>query len=345
LNLLADLAALIATSGLTLFLLRYLHGAERDWMPWTAAIGGILVGIVARRAARAAWPDVPAVLARPVTAGVLAIGSVLIALASLAGAPASIWLLVGGRAATLAAAAAILALALAALAASHRRYATEVAAHRAREAALAEAALAAQLRALQAQMQPHFLFNTLNTLAELVHAEPARAEGLIGDLAHLLRHSLRSAAAARVPLREEWETVERALRIERARFGDRLAVELVLDPAAADVPIPGLVLQPLVENAVRHAIAPSPSGGRLRVLASLADGALALVVEDDGPGIPDEVRRSLEAGDGSPSGGCGGAGGALANVRRRLDRLGALRIGRSEWGGARVEVLLPQEGR
>lgn len=346
-RLMVDLAAFICTSGATALLCRYLHGAERGWMPWAAGAGGLLVGVIARRAALSAWPEVPPVLARPMVAGVLAIGAVLVALATLGGFASSYWLLVGGRALTLAAIAALLALFLAALAASHRRYADEVSALRAREAMLAEAALAARLSALQARMQPHFLFNALNTLAELVHEDPARAEELVGDLAHLLRHSLRASAEERVPLAQEWETTERALRIERARFGERLAAELSLDPAAAAVPVPGLVLQPLVENAVRHAIAPRPGGGRVRVSASVAKSELRLAVEDDGPGIPPEVAAAIARGDPAPAGGSGGAGGALANIRARLALSaggGTLRIGSSPLGGARVEVVLPVSG-
>jgi len=339
-----DLCAFLATGGATLLLCRYLHGAGSGWMPWAAAAGGLLAGVVVRRAALAAWPDVPAVLARPVIAGVLAIGAMLVALATLGGFAPSYWLLVGGRALTLAAVAALLAVALAALAASHRRYASEVSAHRAREAELAEAAAAARLSELRARMQPHFLFNALNTLAELVHEDPARAEEFVEDLAHLLRHALRASSEECVPLAKECEVIERTLRIERARFGERLGTELSLDPNASVRAVPGLLLQPLVENAVRHAIATRPEGGRVRVTTALAGGALVLAVEDDGPGIPAEVVAALERGQGAPGGGSGGAGGALANIRARLSLSrggGTLRFGRSALGGARVEVILP----
>lgn len=344
---LPDLVSFSGTALTCLLLLRYLHAPDRGWMFVTAEVGGGLVGVVARRAALRTWPNVPAILSRPVIVGVLGIGAILVALASLGGDRPEYWILVGSRALTLATVAALLAVALATLAMSHRRYAAVVEEHRRREAELEKAALAARLRALQAQMHPHFLFNTLNTLAELVHEDSARAEELIGDLAHLLRHSLRTSTEDRVPLRQEWETIERTLRIERARFGDRLTVELELDPAAAEVPIPGLVLQPLVENAVRHAIAPRPEGGRVRIEAMLRNGVLTVVVEDDGPGIPEEVIRALDAGESTPRGGSGGAGGALASVRQRLKGMtgggGTLEIGRSESGGARLEVTIPRE--
>ena len=342
-----DIAAALLATAAALLLLRYLHDPSAGWMPATAFVGGVLVGVAGRRALLSWWREVPSFLRTPALVGALAVGVLLVTLASLGGYRPEYWLLVGGRALTLAVVAAVLVLGLAALALSHRRYAAAIEAHRVREAELAEAAVAARLRALQAQMNPHFLFNTLNALSELVHDDPTEAEARIGDLAHLLRYSLQSSAEGWVPLRREWEAIERTLRIERARFGDRLTVELDLAPEAADAPIPGLLLQPLVENAVRYAIAPRPEGGRVAVVARLEGEALHLVVEDDGPGLPPEVVRSLESGGRVPSGGSGGAGGALRNVRQRLSLAcpgrGTFRASDGPDGGTRIEVTIARE--
>jgi two-component system LytT family sensor kinase len=252
-------------------------------------------------------------------------------------------------------AAAFIGVGLVALTYTHARMAREIEQARAREAELRERALRAQLSALQAQINPHFLFNALNALAELTHEDPHVAERLVGDLAYLLRYSLRSSALGTVPLSQELEAVERYLRVERARFGERLRVETRVDPSVLDTLVPGLVLQPLVENAVVHGVAPRAAGGALRVEVSRADGGVLIAVEDDGPGVASDVRRrlaSVEAGSGPPRAGgevgTGGAGGGLANVQQRV----ALAYrGRARFavtggarGGARVELWLPSGG-
>jgi LytS/YehU family sensor histidine kinase len=238
---------------------------------------------------------------------------------------------------------------------THARMRREVEEHRVREAALRETALRAQLKALQAQINPHFLFNALNALAELAHDDPDGAEELIGDLSFLLRYSLRSSAVETVPLAQELEAVERYLRIERARLGGRLRVEQSVDKSVAQTPIPGLILQPLVENAVQHAVAPRPEGGRVRIEVSNEAAGVRIVVEDDGPGLPDAVRAQLGgfaavaalAGiEAAIDAGTAGAGGGLANVQKRLalSYRGAARmgVGDSSLGGARIDVLVPR---
>jgi len=110
----------------------------------------------------------------------------------------------------------------------------------------------AELRALKAQINPHFLFNTLNTIASLIHADPAQAEATVERLAEMFRYLLAGSERGLVPLEEELAFVDRYLEIERARFGERLRVIREIAPEALDVPVPGLILQPLVENAVRR---------------------------------------------------------------------------------------------
>jgi len=224
-----------------------------------------------------------------------------------------------------------------------------------RESILRETALRAQLKALQAQINPHFLFNALNALAELTHDDPDRAEELIEDLSFLLRYSLRSSAVETVPLSQELEAVERYLRIERARLGDRLVVEQRVDAGVAQTHVPGLILQPIVENAVQHAVAVRPEGGRVVIEVHHREGGLCIVVEDDGPGLPEEVHEQLGgfaavaalAGvERAVDAGTAGAGGGLGNVQKRLalSYRGAARMSflRSAEGGARIEIEVPR---
>ena len=145
----------------------------------------------------------------------------------------------------------------------------------------------AELHLLRTQLNPHFVLNTLHALLGLVRREPAVAEAAIERLGELLRFglSVTQRGVDRVTLREEWAFVTSYLGVEQVRLGDRLRFELALDPSALDVPIPPFALQPLVENAVTHAIAPRASGGRLYVSARRTEGRLHLEVRDDGPGI------------------------------------------------------------
>ena len=219
----------------------------------------------------------------------------------------------------------LLAGSLVALIYTHGRMAAEIEAREARLAALREAALQAQLRALQAQINPHFLFNALNILAELTHQDPDATERLVTDLAWLLRYTLKSSAEGRVPLRQELEAIERYLRIEQARLGARLVVDIDVEPALLDLEIPGLVLQPLVENAVKYAAATTSSQAVVSVEGERDGDQLVLRVSDNGPGLPPEVAARLVrsavpsiARAGPAGAGTGGAGGGLANVQQRL---------------------------
>ena len=129
---------------------------------------------------------------------------------------------------------------------------------------IAPAATQARLAELQARIRPHFLFNTLNSAIALVRAEPARAESLLEDLSDLFRHALAEQSDA-VTLAQEIELAERYLAIEQVRFGHRLKVEWELDDGVDHALLPPLLLQPLVENAVKHGVEPDPQGGRLRI--------------------------------------------------------------------------------
>jgi signal transduction histidine kinase len=179
---------------------------------------------------------------------------------------------------------------------------------RLREARLREQAALAELAALQARINPHFFFNTLNTISSLVEEDPRRAGDIVTTLAELFRYTFRAAESRPVRLEEELEFVRRYLTIEQARFGERLRVVSDVSPAALQVPVPGLLLQPLVENAVGHGVATLRRGGTVRIAARVESDALVVEVSDDGRGLPphgDPIRP----------------GHGLDNVRQRLATL------------------------
>jgi signal transduction histidine kinase len=214
---------------------------------------------------------------------------------------------------------------------------------RAREAAEARAALAqAELRALRAQVQPHFLFNTLNSIAALIPIDPSAAEEMTTRLSELFRHGLSASERETTSLKDELSFELAYLDIERARFGGRLKVETLVEPGLESVPVPSLLLQPVVENAVRHAISPRESGGTVRLTARRAGNALVLAVEDDGPGMsPEAASAALGEGTARTP---GGRGFGLFALRERLRASGlerALAIERPQSGGTRVVVTLP----
>jgi len=144
----------------------------------------------------------------------------------------------------------------------------------------------AELRNLRLQLQPHFLFNALNTISSTMYDDPRSADRMIGQLSQLLRLSLRTSHAQEVPLREELEVLGCYLGLMTARFGSRLHVDVVAMPEVLDALVPSLLLQPLVENAIRHGNASHASGGSIEVRVERAGAMLRLSVTDDGPGAP-----------------------------------------------------------
>lgn len=165
----------------------------------------------------------------------------------------------------------------------------------------------AQLQALRMQLHPHFLFNTLNAISTLVHKDPEVADQMIARLSDLLRLTLANTGVQEVPLAEELDFLQRYLDIERLRFADRLEVRMEIAPETLDARTPYLILQPLVENAIRHGIAPRAAPGRVEVRAERQDSMLVLEVRDDGPGL------------GAKSKGKDGVG--ISSTRARLERL------------------------
>ncbi len=164
----------------------------------------------------------------------------------------------------------------------------------------------AELRALRAQIDPHFLFNALNSISALIASDPPAARAMCVELGEFLRESVRLGSVATIPFAEEVRLAERYLAVERVRFGDRLKVERDVGEGAGACAVPPLLLQPLVENAVRHGIARLVDGGVVRIAARCADGRLSVSVENP-------VSAELP--------GTGPAGLGLANVRRRLAAL------------------------
>lgn len=177
-----------------------------------------------------------------------------------------------------------------------------------RQQALRELAVSAQLAALRAQVNPHFLFNSLNSIAQLIATDPQKAEACVERLGDIYRYLLQRAHADFVPLAEELSVAESYLEIERARFGDALTVEEHIDARARDLLLPSLILQPLVENAVKHGISRKVGGGRVTIEAQVTGGDLRLAVRDTGVGLRDGATI-FEDGVG------------LRNVRDRLLRL------------------------
>ncbi len=152
----------------------------------------------------------------------------------------------------------------------------------------------AELALLRSQLNPHFVLNTLHALMGLVQREPATAQVALERLGELLRFGLHvhHAQTDRVPFREEWAFVTSYLELERLRLGDRLRLALTADETVMDVSVPPFAVQPLVENAITHAISPRRGGGRLAVSAERRGGRLHIVVEDDGPGTTEAAVRA-----------------------------------------------------
>lgn len=143
----------------------------------------------------------------------------------------------------------------------------------------------AQLQVLKMQLHPHFLFNTLNAISALMHQDVELADQMLARLGELLRSTLENAGTQEVTLKQELDFIMPYLEIEQARLGPRLTVRLDIDPETMDARVPNLLLQPLVENAIRHGIAPRAAGGRIEISANRRNGDLELAVRDDGPGL------------------------------------------------------------
>lgn len=199
-------------------------------------------------------------------------------------------------------------------------------------------ALAAQaeLKALKAQINPHFLFNTLNTIAELIHVDSEQAEATVEHLAEMFRYVLNGSERGLVPLKEELAFLDGYLEIERVRFGDRLLVSRAIAPEAMDVLVPGLILQPLVENTIRHG---QGGDGRidLGIDVHVAGSRALIAISDQGPGMPARLKKGE------------GSGHGLYNVDQRLRKTYGetcgLEMSANQPKGTIVMLSIPMEAK
>ena len=190
----------------------------------------------------------------------------------------------------------------------------------------------ASLQSLQRQLHPHFLFNTLHSISALIPRAPEAADAMLGQLSDLLRLTLDRIGTQELPLKEELDFVQKYVEIERTRFGERLRVEFDVAPETLDAAVPNMLLQPLVENAIRHGIARKVGGGRVDITARRENDDLCLVVRDTGPGLA-EAKPGLSKGVG------------LANTRSRLEHLfgerHSLDFSEPPGGGLAVKIVIP----
>jgi two-component system LytT family sensor kinase len=211
--------------------------------------------------------------------------------------------------------------------------------HRARLEASADAAEQAELRALRAEISPHFVYNALTTIASFVRSDPPRARDLILDFALFIRHNL-GRHGEYTTLAGEFRAVEAYLALARAVLGERLRVQVRIAPEVLPVAVPFLALQPLVENAVQHGVERAESGGTVQISGEAQGSDCVIAVEDDGPGMPPERARDVLAGRGV------GSSLGLVNVDRRLRSVfGAgygLVIETAPGAGTRVVVRVPR---
>lgn len=197
-----------------------------------------------------------------------------------------------------------------------------------------EAQLAqAQLQTLKTQIHPHFLFNTLHGISALIPVDPDGAELMLGRLSELLRLTLKSSTRGEIPVREEIEALGLYLDIMETRYKGRLSFSIEIDPGTEEALVPNFILQPLVENAVRHGISPRAEGGSVNIRIRRTGDVLVMTVEDDGPGFQDDRQTTLEKGLG------------LSNTLERLSLIygeqGRLNLEKASQGGARVEIEIP----
>jgi two-component system LytT family sensor kinase len=200
--------------------------------------------------------------------------------------------------------------------------------------------LQARMEALQSQINPHFLFNTLNSVASLVRFDPDTAREMILKLSKILRRLLKKGDSF-VELREEFEFIDDYLDIEVIRFGrDKLTVVKELDPASMEIVVPTMLIQPIVENSIKHGLSPKISGGTIYLRSRVVDGMLVVEVEDDGVGIVEPGSDVSEWN--TPQ---HGTGIGMANVRERLNVLysdaARVEVESRTGAGTIVRILLP----
>jgi two-component system LytT family sensor kinase len=209
--------------------------------------------------------------------------------------------------------------------------------HRNQEVALlrqAHLTAQAQLQILKLEMQPHFLFNALHSVSALIESDPVAANDTLALVSDMLRHAVATARVQEVSLREELATLRLYTQIQQVRFGDRLHLTWAIDESTVDAAVPHMLLQPLVENAIKHGVEAHSNAGQILIAAHREGNALRLMIRDDGPGFKPPSPRS-------------GPGVGIANVRSRLEQLyGAkhsFNVGNAPRGGTQVTIRIPFE--
>ena len=207
--------------------------------------------------------------------------------------------------------------------------------HRQQEVTLlrqAHLATEAQLQLLKLEIQPHFLFNALHSVSALIHSNPDAANDTLVLVSDMLRHAIDTARVQEVPLREELATLRLYTQIQQVRFGDRLRLSWDIEEASLEAAVPHMLLQPLVENAIKHGLETHSSAGKIRITARRDEGMLRLTIRDDGPGLGVPSPRR-------------GAGLGLVNVRTRLAQLygehQTFSVDDARGGGTEVLIRLP----
>lgn len=189
----------------------------------------------------------------------------------------------------------------------------------------------AELQALKMQLQPHFLFNTLNAISTLVHRDPDKADEMITQLSELLRMTLDHGGSQEVSLKEELDFLQRYLDIQQMRFQDRLTVRVHVPSESLDARVPNQILQPIVENAIKHGLDARPGAGTIEIASERFNGVLRVSVRDDGPGMGEHASRE---------------GVGLTNTRARLRSLyggdARLELNNHHDGGLQVVLTIPQ---
>lgn len=195
----------------------------------------------------------------------------------------------------------------------------------------------AQLQALKMQLHPHFLFNTLNSISELMQEDIEAADKMLAHLEHFLRLTVNNSEAQEVPFEQELEFLKCYLAIEHVRFQDRLSIRMDIEPQTLLVAVPNLLLQPIVENAIRHGIAPRTSPGTIEIQAKKNNGILHVRVQDNGPGLSDDQRKTAPLKKGL----------GLSNTRERLQQLYGkghrFELENAPEGGLVVTVEIPDQ--
>lgn len=207
--------------------------------------------------------------------------------------------------------------------------------HRSHEVALlrqAHLAAQAQLQLLKLEMQPHFLFNALHSVSALIESDPIAANDTLALVSDMLRHAVETARVQEVPLREELSTLRLYTQIQQVRFGERLRLTWAIDDETLGAAVPHMLLQPLVENAIKHGVEVHSNAGAITIRAARTRNTLALSIRDDGPGFSKPSPRR-------------GPGIGIANVRSRLTQLygenHSFRVSDAAGGGSMVEIRIP----